>query len=202
MLASGCSLNCFPNRTIPSPNPIDNPRWLQSNLRKLRVTQRRVSRRTKGGAHWRKAVKQVAKQHEKAGNARRDFWHKTTRWIVDTYGNIAIEELNLLFMTRNGHLSLPAHDAALGELRRILEYKAEEAGTQVVAVNPANTSQICSGCGQTVRKSLTVRTHNCSCGLSLDRDVNAAHNILALGRSAWALTCPVGESVAQEAPPF
>ena len=68
MLASGCSLNCFPNRTIPSPNPIDNPRWLQSNLRKLRVTQRRVSRRTKGGAHWRKAVKQVAKQHEKAGN--------------------------------------------------------------------------------------------------------------------------------------
>jgi putative transposase len=161
-----------------------------------------VSRRQKGGTNWRRAVKQVAKLHEKVANTRRDFWHKTTRLIVDTYGNIAIEELNLLFMTSNGHLSLSAHDAALGEFRRMLEYKAEEAGTQVVAVNPSNTSQICSGCGQIVRKSLNVRTHNCSCGLSLDRDVNAARNILALGRSAWALTCPVGESVAQEAPPF
>jgi putative transposase len=145
---------------------------------------------------------QVAKLHEKVANTRRDFWHKTTHWLVDIYGNIAIEELNLQFMTRNGHLSLSAHDAALGEFRRLLAYKAEEAGTQVVAVNPANTSQLCSGCGQIVGKGLDVRTHACSCGLSLDRDVNAARNILALGRSAWALTCPAGESVAQEAPPF
>jgi putative transposase len=181
---------------------IDNPRWLRSTLRELRVAQRCMSRRKKGGANWRRAVKRVAKQHEKVANTRRDFWHKTTRWLVDTYGNIAIEELNLMFMTRNGHLSLSAHDAALGEFRRMLEYKAEEAGTQVVAVNPSNTSQICSGCGQIVRKGLQDRTHHCSCGLSLDRDVNAACNILALGRSAWALTCPVGESVAQEAPPF
>jgi putative transposase len=181
---------------------IDNPRWLRSQLRKLRVAQRRVSRRKQGGANWRRAVKQVAKLHEKIANTRRDFWHKTTRLIVDTYGNIALEDLNLLFVTSNSHLSLSAQDAALGEFRRMLEYKAEEAGTQVVAVNPANTSQICSGCGQIVRKSLHVRTHHCSCGLSLDRDVNAARNILALGRSAWALTCPVGESVAQEAPSF
>lgn len=181
---------------------VANPGWLRSNLRKLRVAQRRVSRRKKGGANWYRAVRQVAKQHEKVANTRRDFWHKTTRWLADTYGNIAIEDLKLPFMTRNGHLSLSAHDAALGEFRRMLAYKAEEAGTQVVAVNPANTSQLCSGCGQVVLKGLDVRTHNCSCGLSLDRDVNAACNILALGRSAWALTCPDGESVAQEAPPF
>jgi len=181
---------------------VDNPRWLRSDLQRLRVAQWRVARRKKGGANWRKAAKQVARLHEKVANTRRDFWHKTTRWLVDIYGNIAIEELTLLFMTRNGHLSLSAHDAALGEFRRMLVYKAEEAGPQVVAVNPANTSQLCSGCGQIVRKGLDVRTHTCSCGLSVDRDVNAARNILALGRSAWALTCPAGESVAQEAPPF
>lgn len=181
---------------------IDNPRWLRSSLSELRVAQRRVSRRKKGGSNWRKAVRQVAKLHEKVANTRRDFWHKTTRNIVDAYGNIAIEDLNLAFMTRNGHLSLSAHDAALGDFRQMLEYKAEEAGTQVVAVNPSGTSQACSGCGQIVRKGLNVRTHNCSCGLSLNRDVNAALNILALGRSVWALTCPVGECVAQEAHPF
>jgi putative transposase len=181
---------------------IDNPRWLRSSLRELRIAQRRVSKRKRGGHNWRKAVRHVAKLHEKVANTRRDFWHKTTRRIVDAYGNIAIEDLNLTFMTRNGNLSLSAHDAALGEFRQMIEYKAEETGTQIVAVNPHNTSQLCSGCGLIVRKSLNVRTHNCSCGLSLDRDVNAACNIRALGRIVWALTWPIAASVAQEAPPL
>jgi len=182
---------------------IDNPRWLRSNLAALRVAQRRLSRRRKGGANWRKAARQVAVLHEHVANTRRDFWHQTTRRIVNTYGNIAIEELRLAFMTRNGNLSLSAHDAALGAFRQMLEYKAESAGTQVTAVKPARTSQICSGCGSIVVKSLSVRSHICpDCGLVLDRDVNAACNIHALGRSAWALTCPVGECVAQEAPPL
>ena len=182
---------------------IDNPRWLRSNLDALRVAQRRLSRRKKGGSNWKKAARQVAALHEKVANSRREFWHQNTRRIVDAYGNIAIENLSLAFMTRNGHLSLSAHDAALGMFRQMIEYKAEDAGTQVVAVKPARTSQICSGCGSVVVKSLSVRVHHCpDCGLSLDRDVNAAVNILALGRSAWALTCPVGECVAQEAPPL
>lgn len=182
---------------------IDNPRWLRSNLAALRVAQRRLSRRKKGGPNWRKAARQVAVLHERVANARREFWHQTTRRIVNTYGNIAIEDLGLAFMTRNGNLSQSAHDAALGTFRSMLEYKAESAGTQVAAVRPARTSQLCSGCGSVVVKSLSVRTHHCSdCGLTLDRDVNAALNILALGRSAWALTCPVGECVAQEAPPL
>jgi putative transposase len=145
----------------------------------------------------------VAILHEKAANSRREFWHQATRRVVNTYGNIAIEELPLAFMTRNGSLSLSAHDAALGMFRQMLVYKAEEAGTQVTAVEPARTSQICSGCGSIVVKGLNVRTHTCAdCGLILDRDVNAALNILALGRSAWALTCPVGERVAQGASPL
>lgn len=182
---------------------IDNPRWLRSNLADLRVAQRRMSRRRKGGSNWKKAARQVAVLHERVANTRREFWHQTTRRIVNNYGNIAIEDLPLAFMTRNGNLSLSAHDAALGAFRSMLEYKAESAGTRCVAVNPARTSQACSGCGSIVVKSLSVRTHICpDCGLTLDRDVNAACNILALGRSAWALTCPVGESVAQEAPPL
>lgn len=180
---------------------IDNPRWLRNNIAALRVAQRRLSRRKKGGSNWRKAARQVAVLHERVANTRREFWHQTTRRIVNAYGNIAIEDLSLSFMIRNGHLSLSAHDAALGMFRRMLEYKAEEAGTQVIAVNPRNTSQVCSGCGSAVGKSLSVRVHHCpDCGMSLDRDVNAACNILALGRSAWALTCPVGECVAHEAP--
>ena len=182
---------------------IDNPRWLRGNLAALRVAQRRMARRRKGGSNWRKAARQVAVLHEKVGNARREFWHQTTRRIVNTYGNIAIEDLSLAFMTRNGTLSLSAHDAALGTFRSLLEYKAESAGTQVAAVRPARTSQLCSGCGSVVVKSLSVRSHHCpDCGLTLDRDVNAALNILALGRSAWALTWPVAACVAQEAPPL
>lgn len=182
---------------------IDNPRWLRSSLADLRVAQRRLSRRRKGGSNWRKAARQVAVLHERVANTRREFWHQTTRRIVNDYGNIAIEDLPLAFMTRNGNLSLSAHDAALGAFRQMLEYKAESAGTRCVAVKPARTSQLCSGCGSIVVKSLSVRSHHCpDCGLTLDRDVNAARNILALGRSAWALTCPVGECVAQEAPPL
>ncbi|MFO7661306.1 MAG: transposase [Chloroflexota bacterium] len=181
---------------------IDNPRWLRSSLAELRVAQRRLSRRKKGGSNWRKAARQVAVLHEKVANSRRGFWHQTTRQIVNNYGNIAIEDLRLAFIT-HGNLSLSAHDAALGMFRQMIEYKAESAGTQVVAVKPARTSQTCSGCGSIVVKGLSVRSHYCpDCGLILDRDVTAACNILALGRSAWALTCPVGESVAQEAPPL
>ncbi|OGG45115.1 MAG: hypothetical protein A3F84_11860 [Candidatus Handelsmanbacteria bacterium RIFCSPLOWO2_12_FULL_64_10] len=98
------------------------------------------------------------------------------------------------FLTQNRHLSLSAHDAGLGEFRQLLEYKAENAGSQVVTVSPRNTSQVCSGCGEIVPKKLKVRTHVCpACGLVEDRDVNAARNILVLavlrlGRSRQALT--------------
>jgi len=160
---------------------VDNPRWLRQSLRELRLAKRHLSRCKRGSNRRRKAVRKVAKLYEQVTSKRGDFWHKQTRQLVDTYGSIAIENLTLGFMTRNKHLALSAHDASLGEFRQLLEYKAEEAGTQVVAVNPAYTSQLCSQCGETVKKSLSVRIHRCvSCGLELDRDVNAARNILNL----------------------
>ena len=167
---------------------VENPRWFRGNLKRLRVCQRRTSRRKKGSHRRRKAGRQAAALHDRIKNQRSDFWHKTTRKAVNNYSLIAIEDLSLGFMRKNPHLALSASDAGLGMFRQLLCLKAENAGCKVVAVNPKNTSQICSGCGQIVPKALSVRVHACSCGLTLDRDVNAALNILRLGRSLQALT--------------
>jgi putative transposase len=181
----------------------DSPKHLKASLRKLRVLQRSLARKKKGGKNQRKAVQKVARLHEHIANQRMDGWHKTTYQLVTTYGVIVLENLPLNFMLQNGHLSRTAHDVGLGMFRTLLDYKAIEAGVEIVAVNPRNTSQMCSGCGSIVQKSLSVRVHICpDCGLTLDRDVNAAWNILSLGRRELALTWPVGASVAKEAPPL
>ncbi len=157
----------------------DNPHWLRESLAKLRVAQRRVSRRKKRSKRWYKAVKQVARLHEKVANQRSDHWHKITRILAESHSLIAIEDLNLKFMNRNRHLSLSSHDAGLGLFTQLLAYKVEETGCQLVVVNPAYTTQMCSSCGEIVEKDLSVRIHHCpDCGLELDRDVNAARNIL------------------------
>lgn len=180
---------------------IDNPHWLRESLRKLRIAQRRLSRRKKFGSGWRKARVQVAKLHTHIANQRRDFWHKQTTQLATAYRLIAIENLNLAFMTRNHKLARTTHDAALGLFRQMLTYKVENTGALLVAVPPANTTQACSSCGSIVPRALSVRIHGCdTCGLTLDRDVNAAINILALGLSVEARTYPVAECVASEAP--
>ncbi len=180
---------------------MDNPHWLRASLAKLRVAQRRMARRKKFSSGWRKAARQVAKLQERVANQRSDFWHKTTGELAKTYSMIALEDLNLSFMTRNGNLSLSAHGAALGMFRQMLSYKVENTGSQLIAVNPRNTSQVCSGCGVIVAKSLNVRVHHCpDCGVVLDRDINAALNILALGLSVRASTYPVGDCVALKLP--
>jgi len=189
--------------TLSSGELIENPRWLRENLAGLRRLQLHASRQAKGSGRRRKTYRQIARLHERVANQRADYLHKVSARLVAENDLIAIENIKLGFMNRNKHLSLSSHDAGFGLLRQMLEYKAEEAGIQVVAVNPSNTTQMCSGCGRLVPKSLSVRVHVCSdCGLVLDRDINAARNILALalasplGRSGQAVTCPVGESVA------
>jgi putative transposase len=166
---------------------IDNPRWLRESLAALRRAQRRLARAHKGSQRRKDKRLLVARLHEHIANIRRDFYHKLTHWLVHTYGLIALEDLNLDFMLRNTHLSLSAHDAGLGMFKALLTYKAVDAGSHVTLVDPAYTSQACSGCGEIVEKSLSVRVHSClSCHLEIDRDVNAAINILnlALQKSA------------------
>lgn len=179
----------------------DNPRWLRQSLAKLRVAQRKVSRRKKGSKRWHKAVRQVAHLYEKIANQRNDYWHKVTRELANNHSLIAIEDLKLHFMNRSKHLSLSSYDAGLGLFVQLLAYKVEETGCQIVAVNPAYTSQMCSECCLIIEKNLSVRIHQChNCGLVIDRDVNAARNILkiafkSLGQSGQDLTWAVAPSV-------
>lgn len=163
---------------------VENPRWFRSAQKELRVKQRRLSRCKRGSRRRKDVAFQVAKMHGHIAAKRRDFWHKTTRSLVKTYSLIAIEDMDLRFMTHNHHIAKSACDAALGEFRQLLCEKAVEAACTVVKVNPRNTSQVCSQCGAMVPKTLDVRVHQCpECGLDIDRDVNAAINILALART-------------------
>ncbi len=178
---------------------IENPKWYQSEQRKLRVLQRRVSRRKKGGANRRKAIEALGRQHERITNRRADYIKKTVHDLIVRYDCIAIEDLQVANMSHNRHLSKNIMDAGWGYFRLQLFSKAEEAGRTVVAVSPAYTSKTCSNCG-VVFEDLTLadRWVECPCGLSLDRDHNAALNILRVGRTRWGLTWPAAASVPQE----
>jgi putative transposase len=173
------------------------PRYYRKAHKKLRRAQRALARKKKGSSRRRKARARVARLHEKTANQRRDFHHKQARKLVDAHGLIAHEALNVRGIART-RLAKSTHDAGWAQFVSILASKAEEAGVRVAAVNPANTTQACSSCGAKpeVKKTLSDRVHSCSCGYVADRDVNAAKNILALGRSAQARTQRDAASVA------
>ena len=104
--------------------------------------------------------------------------HKVSRNLVDRFGVIAVESLNVSGMVKSRRFARRISDAGWSQFVSFLTYKAESAGGQVVMVDPKNTSQQCSGCGAIVQKSIAVRVHRCDCGLTLDRDENAARNVL------------------------
>jgi len=151
----------------------------------LRRCQRRVARRKKGSHRRRKAVVLLAKAHQHIVNQRQDFHHKEASKLVQAYDVIYHEDLRVANMVRNHHLAKSISDAGWSAFLTILTFKAAGAGKRVVAVNPAFTSQACSGpgCGKIVAKGLSVRWHACpECGTSLHRDHNAALNVLRLGQ--------------------
>lgn len=179
---------------------IDNPRYLREAEAVLRKAQRKVARRKRGDQNRHKAVSALAKQHLKVKNQRKDFAHKLARKIVNTYGFIAVEDLQIKNMVHNHHLARSISDAAWGMFLGFTEYKAEWAGRQFTRVIPNGTSQDCSTCGAEVPKSLSVRIHRClNCGTVLPRDLNSSLNILALGRSVWGITWSDSSCVPQEA---
>ncbi|MBI5061696.1 MAG: IS200/IS605 family element transposase accessory protein TnpB [Candidatus Aenigmarchaeota archaeon] len=157
---------------------LKNPHHFRRLEDKIVLHQRQLSNKQKGSKNRGKARLKVARVHEKIANARKDYLHKTANFILSKYSLIAMEELQPKKMAMQGHAK-GINDAAWGMFANILCYKAERAGSRVVFVNPRQTSQICSRCGSNVQKSLYERTHICNlCGLSLDRDLNAAVNIL------------------------
>jgi putative transposase len=165
---------------------VDNPRHHRHAEKRLQKAQRVVSRRQKGSKRRKKAVNRCVRQYQTVKRQRADFHHKVARQLVETYDTIYVEDLQVRNLVRNRPLAKSINDAGWAHFRTTLEYKAACAGKQVVAVPAHYTSQDCSGCGERVPKSLSVRTHVCSnCGLVLDRDENAARNILAVGIQ-WA----------------
>ena len=145
----------------------------------LRRSQRKVSRRKKGSSRRKKAVSELARMHEKVANQRRDVAHKVANKLIHEYDRIAHEKLQIKNMVKNKHLSKSISDTGWGMFFKILSYKAESAGKKIIEVDPHNTSQICSGCENIVKKKLSDRWHHCPvCGYSAHRDINAARNIL------------------------
>jgi putative transposase len=163
---------------------VENPRHYRRGEKWLAKAQRRVSRRQKGSNRRKKAVVLLARAHQHVQRQRRDHHHKTARALVRAYDTIYLEDLRVANLLRNRHLSKSISDAGWAQFRSILSYKAACAGKRVIAIPPQYTSQDCSGCGARMPKSLSVRTHVCpSCGLVLDRDENAARNILRAGQA-------------------
>ncbi len=189
--------------TMSDGTQIDNFKYYESTNMKLRIAQRRVSRRKKGSNQRRKAVLQLKKIHLKIKNQRSDFQHKVSTHLVKQFDLIAIEKLSILGMSK-GILSKQIHDVGWSSFFQILDYKAANAGKELVKVSPNFTSQDCSRCGNRVKKDLSVRVHNClQCGLILDRDVNAAINILSsVGQADKSVKWADASCLLLESPPI
>jgi putative transposase len=181
----------FPGRKI------ENPKYLFSSLKRLRVEQRKLDRKYKKGVktidgnaraeqskNWHKQKLAVAKLHEKVSNQRKDFLHKTSTAIIKRYDNVCIENLNVAGMIQNKNLSRSIADVGWGMFETYLIYKADWQGKNILQIGRFEpSSKICSSCG-TVNKELKLsdRTWQCSkCGINHDRDINASINIKTFG---------------------
>lgn len=178
---------------------IENPRFYRTSEAKIKAAHQKVARRKLRSRRRARANKELSRLYRKVRHRRRDFLHQATRKLVTRYGVLVFEDLNVVNMTKapapkqdettgqylpngaaaKGGLNKSILDAGWGEFVTLCSRKAEEAGGKVVRVPPKNTSQECSGCHRMVPKDLSVRWHSCPhCGTELDRDHNAARNIL------------------------
>jgi putative transposase len=168
--------------TLSTGEKVENPRFFRRDENELAKAQRKLSKAEKGTPERAKRRLAVCHVHQRIANRRKDFAHKLSRQLVNEYGIIALEKLNGKGMLQNHCLAKSISDAAWNQFAQYAQYKAVNAGRECVLVDPRNTSKRCSRCGTLVEKDLSVRVHSCPiCGLKIDRDENAAINILALG---------------------
>ena len=177
----GIDMGCESFLTDSNGNKINNPRFLNKSQEILKTRQQSLSIKKRDSNRKGKARILVAKIYEKIHNQRKDFHFKMANRLVGNNDIICIEKLRIWKTFRNLNKSM--RDVAWFNFFNILRFKAEEAGKEVIEVNPRGTSQICSSCNREVPKDLATRVHNCSCGLNIDRDFNSAINILRLGAS-------------------
>jgi len=169
-------------------NKIENPRFLRKGEQKLKRLHREVSKKQKGSANRRKARQRLGKAHLRISRQRKEYAKRVAYCVIQSNDLVAYEDLKVRNLVRNHCLAKSINDAAWYQFREWLEYFGKKYGKITIAVPPHYTSQNCSSCGKTVKKSLSTRTHSCSCGCVLDRDTNAAKNILRIGLSTVGQT--------------
>lgn len=159
-------------------NTVENPRYLKHTEKALKRLQKQVSRKNIGSNNRKKAINRMQRKHLKVSRQRKDNAVKTALCVVKSNDLVAYEKLQVKNMIKNSKLAKSISDASWSIFTQWLEYFGKIYGRVVVPVAPQFTSQDCSNCGEVVKKSLSVRTHICKCGCVLDRDLNAAINIL------------------------
>ncbi|AOW99126.1 transposase [Moorena producens PAL-8-15-08-1] len=159
-------------------NTEPNPRFYRKSEKRVKFCQRRVSRKKKGSANRRKARNRLGRAHLKISRQRKEHAKRLARCVIRSNDLVAYEDLKVKNLVKNHCLAKSINDAGWRQFREWLEHFGQRFSRITVAVNPAYTSQNCSECGEVVKKSLSTRTHICKCGCQLDRDHNAAKNIL------------------------
>lgn len=163
------------NETVPI------PQFARKSEKRRKILNKALSRKKKkGGVSRQKAGKRLSKHYQKVARQRKDFHYKVATQLLNKYDVIAYEDLNIKGLAKT-RLSKSILDAGWGNFIEIVICKAASAGKMTVAVNPSGTTQNCSGCGMKLPKTLADRWHSCPCGLELDRDLNAAINVLNRG---------------------
>jgi putative transposase len=173
---------------------IERQRWMRQDEKDIARLQRKKEKFAKGTPERRKVIHALCHAYERAANRRRNFAHQESRKLVNEYQFIALEDLDIAEMQVNGNktISRGIADVAWGQFVQFTTYKAANAGRTVTLVNPRGTTQMCSGCGSIIPKNLSVRIHDCpDCGLVLNRDHNAALNVLARGLASISTGLPV-----------
>ena len=191
-----------------------NPKFYRTHEKRLKFLTRRVSRKKKGSANRKKAINKLGRVHLKISRQREEHAKRMARCVIQSNDLVAYEDLRIRNLVKNHCLAKSINDAGWYQFRKWLECFGVKFGRITVAVNPAYTSQECSNCGTVFKKSLSMRTHACQCGFVLDRDWNAAINILSLALSTtghvgtWVLnpnasgdlaSTVLGESLFQQA---
>ena len=182
--AVGVDLGIKTLATLSDGTVIENPRCLAASERRLKKAQKVLSRKTRGSKRRAKTRAKVARINARVANQRQDAIHKATTWLAGTYSEICIEDLHVAGMVKNHRLAKAVSDASFAEFRRQLDYKTARTGAVLHVIDRwYPSSKTCSSCGAVKAKlSLSERVYKCDgCGLSIDRDLNAAVNILVAG---------------------